>query len=97
MFTTDALIKLSPLCSFPLFVHAVLPLMKHAAGCARRGCRLLLHGFVRSAVIGAAFVLLCLLMVPQIPAGLLYLTGRRDWCHQLAVSMLILSLLFASW
>lgn len=66
--------------------NAVLALMKLAADCVIRGCRWLLLVLLRAAGFAAAFVLLCMMIVPQITVGLLYLTGRDDWCHQLAVS-----------
>lgn len=61
-------------------------MVKHAASCVGRGCRWLLRGLMRAVLYAAAAVLLCILLVPQITAGILYVTGRREWCYQLAVS-----------
>ncbi|KAL3137777.1 hypothetical protein ABBQ38_005037 [Trebouxia sp. C0009 RCD-2024] len=62
----------------------LLPMMMHAAGGVGRGCRWLLHVLARGVLYAAAAVVLCILLVPQITAGVLYVVGKREWCYQLA-------------
>ncbi|KAL3150634.1 hypothetical protein ABBQ32_000437 [Trebouxia sp. C0010 RCD-2024] len=61
----------------------LLPMMMHAAGGVGRGCRWLLHVLAKGMLYAAAAVVLCILLVPQITAGVLYVVGRREWCYQL--------------
>ena len=61
-------------------------MMKQAAVGVGRGCRWLLQALAKAVLYAAALVLLCILLVPQITAGILYVVGRREWCYQLAVS-----------
>lgn len=61
-------------------------MMMHAAGGVGRGCRWLLHVLAKGMLYAAAAVVLCILLVPQITAGVLYVVGRREWCYQLDVS-----------